>query len=331
MTLFKSLITFTAAMFFAGGVMAEDTSKIPDVYGGIELGLGNKSWSYIEGTVVAPLVDNDSYSLSLGINLMDHIEGENTESVEKSLSLIYRQPFTDREGFWGINASYSDYITWDGNDRQTPHLGFEYVLPQYSIIGNYMFQDKTEHWAETPYKMHSYYGDKHLAVAEMFTGGWELLANYHPTDRWKVGLGVHDRFGDDDKYFTLTDADGNVTQHKAEKLHLLKRGIFVETSYQAEKYKLSAQLKHDEHNGFLSMFRITYDLGNTRGTGSHVDRAYRAPVYKADPDDFGVILTTAAITDLLVVGGVFGAAAVGSISTLAITSCGLHLFDCIFQ
>jgi hypothetical protein len=76
---------------------------------------------------------------------------------------------------------------------------------------------------------------------------------------------------------------------------LLKRGLFVETSYQAEKYKLSAQLKHDEHNGFLSMFRITYDLGSPRGTASHVDRAYRAPVYKADPDDFGLLIGMSAV------------------------------------
>ena len=36
MILFRSLITFTAAMFFAGGVMAEDTSKIPDETSGTE-------------------------------------------------------------------------------------------------------------------------------------------------------------------------------------------------------------------------------------------------------------------------------------------------------
>jgi hypothetical protein len=76
---------------------------------------------------------------------------------------------------------------------------------------------------------------------------------------------------------------------------LLKRGLFVETSYQAEKYKLSAQLKHDEHNGALYMFRISYDLGKPRGTGSHVDRAYRAPVYKGDPDDFGLTIAAGTI------------------------------------
>jgi hypothetical protein len=125
---------------------------------------------------------------------------------------------------------------------------------------------------------------------------------------------VHDRFGDDDKYFTLTDADGNVTQHKGDKLYLLKRGIFVETSYQAEKYKLSAQLKHDEHNGFLSMFRITYDLGKPRGSGSHVDRAYRAPVYKADPDDFGLISAFVAGVLVDVAISAAGGAAAGGVA-----------------
>jgi hypothetical protein len=97
---------------------------------------------------------------------------------------------------------------------------------------------------------------------------------------------------------------------------LLKRGLFVETSYQAEKYKLSAQLKHDEHNDVLAMFRITYDLGKRRGTGSHVDRAYRAPVYKADPDDFGIVAAVAlsVAMEAVAVGGLICAGSTGCLN-----------------
>ena len=57
----------------------------------------------------------------------------------------------------------------------------------------------------------------------------------------------------------------------------------------------------------MSMFRITYDFPKPRGSRSHVDRAYRAPVYKADPDDFG-----------LLVGAVLGGELAGVIAAYAV-------------
>lgn len=276
----------------------------------LELGVGNKSWSYVEAKLVTPLIENEGSALSFGANLMAHVERENSESNEKSIGLIYRQKFSsETDGFWGINASYSDYITWDGNDRQTAHLGAEYYRNRFSFVANYMFQDDTEHHASKLYTPHSYYGNVR-AFGEYFSGGWEVLGRYSIDTNLRVGLGYYDRFGDEQKSYTMTHPvyDGLtdssfVSTHNAQNLYLLQRGVIGEIDYQHGNSKWGLQLKDDNHNGYLAMATFTYRLGGGRENSVDlVQNAYRGPVYKADPDDFGIIvgLVASAIAETVV-------------------------------
>ncbi len=268
----------------------------------LELGLGNKSWSYVEAKFVTPILDSETYTLSFGANIMAHLERENSESNEKSIGFIYRQKLSSgSDEFWGINASFSDYVTWDGNDRQTPHLGIEYYRNKFSFVANYMFQDKTQHHADKLYRPHSYYGNVR-SFGEYFSGGWEALGRYHINDNFRVGLGYYDRFGDEQKTYKITHPsyDGLtdssfVSTHNPQNLYLLKHGLIAEIDYSVGNSKWALQLKEDDHNGFLAMAAFTYQFGGPRHQPNNLlKRAYRGPVYKADPDDFGIIVGLAA-------------------------------------
>jgi len=267
----------------------------------LEIGAGNENWSYIEAQLVTPLIESERSVINFGANLMAHVEKENSESNEKSVGLIYRQkigPLSNE--FWGINASYSDYVTWDGNDRQTAHLGAELYKRKYSLVANYMFQDDTQHHARHLYQPHSYYGNVR-AFGEYFSGGWEVLGRYHVNNELRFGLGYYDRFGDEQKNYTITHPiyEGVTTRsfessHNPSNLYLLQGGFFAEVDYQVGNAIWSLQLKDDKHNDFLAMARFTYRFGGPKTQLTNLQRAYRGPVYKADPDDFGILVGLAA-------------------------------------
>ena len=294
---FTILLVVGSQIIFSPALLADENTILD-----LEIGAGNKDWSYVEAKVVTPLVETEDSVLNFGANFMAHLEAENRESNEKSIGLIYRQKFSsESDEFWGINASYSDYVTWDGNDRQTPHLGAEYYRQKYSFVANYMFQDNTEHHAKNLYQPHSYYGNV-AAFGEYFSGGWEVLGRYHVTNNFRVGLGYYDRFGDEQKSYTLTHPaydgvtnDSFVSRHNPPNLYLLQQGGFAEIDYQNGNSNWSLQLKDDKHNDFLAMARFTYRFGGARGNSVNLlERAYRGPVYKADPDDFGILVGMAA-------------------------------------
>lgn len=316
-----AVVSFTSAIIMASALLANDTTNAlltgentqylgENTVIDLDLGLGNKSWSYVEAKFVTPVLETERSTLSFGANLMAHLEKENSESNEKSFGFIYRQKLSlGSDEFWGINASYSEYVTWDGNDRQTPHLGIEYYGNKFSFVANYMFQDKTQHHADNLYKPHSYYGNVR-AFGEYFSGGWEVLGRYHINDNFRVGLGHYDRFGDEQKtynithptYDGLTDSEF-VSTHNPENLYLLQRGFIAEMDYSVGNSKWALQLKEDNHNGFLAMATFTYQFGGPRKEPNNlVKRAYRGPVYKADPDDFGIIvgLVASAIAETVV-------------------------------
>jgi hypothetical protein len=327
MSLTRTLMSCSVvAVFHAAPVLADENTIL-----NLELGAGNKSWSYAEVQLVTPLVESENSVLNFGANLMTHLEDENSQSNEKSVGLIYRQKLTQgSDEFWGVNASFSDYVTWDGNKRQTPHLGAEFYKQKYSFVANYMFQDKTEHTSPTLYRPHSYYGNI-LAAQEYFSGGWEVLGRYHFNDRFRFGLGYYDRFGDKQKTAVLQHTsyagiDMNFsTNHQLKNHYLLQQGFFTEMDYQVGNANWSLQLKDDKHNGFLAMARYTYRFGgggNSKPTNL-LERAYRGPVYKADPDDFGIIagMIAAAVADAVVEGAVsIGAVEAGSLEAAAVAS-----------
>ncbi len=86
-----------------------------------------------------------------------------------------------------------------------------------------------------------------------------------------------------------------VSTHNPENLYLLERGYFGEFDYQIGNSNWSLQLKDDKHNDFLVMARFTHRFGGAKGNSVNLlQRAYRGPVYKADPDDFGILVGLAA-------------------------------------
>ena len=68
----------------------------------------------------------------------------------------------------------------------------------------------------------------------------------------------------------------------------------AEVDYQVGNAIWSLQLKDDKHNDFLAMARFTYRFGGPKTQLTNLQRAYRGPVYKADPDDFGILVGLAA-------------------------------------
>jgi len=280
----------------------------------MDLGLGNKHWSYAELTALKPIINTDDSLFALDVHYMTHVGDENSNSNETSLGLVYRKPLNDGNSFIGLNTSYSLYETWDGNHRQTPHLGFEFVSNKFTFLANYMFQDDTIHANPTATRdYHPIYeldeGD-YLHAGEAFTGGFEAVARYNISEKFALGLGFYDRFGDGTYEVTeighLIDPSGDINgglpvHYEATSAvtnsYLLRKGLFIDGEITTDLGTLSLQLKYDDQHDFLGMlaFRIPFGGASTSDLKkSYVERKYYSPVYKADPDDFGLGLLIAA-------------------------------------
>ena len=334
----KQLFTFLLITSFLSTNAQENKNFIENSRVNFDIGLGNKEWSYGELTLVNPIVEKDNSLFALGLNYMFHFGNENSESNEKTLGLIYRKKINDGNAFIGLNASYSLYTTWDGNNRQTPHIGFELVHEKFSILANYMFQDKTIHSHESPTNdFHTVYTNMNryqniYSMGEAFSGGWEILANYHISNKFSLGAGYYDRFGDENNYvasvaYSIQDPtinNGNEINFNAEHnlsiSHLLHSGMFIEAEYQTNFANFGLQFKSDTHQNFLGMFTARIPIGknskNDAVNANMVDRLYYSPVYKADPDDFGLSLLIGFAVDGAVdaiIGAIADAAVDGSL------------------
>lgn len=338
----KHLLTFLiATCFLHTNVSTQEENKFMNNSRiNFDIGVGNKEWSYGELTLVSPIIENDNSLFALGLNYMFHFGNQNSESNEKTVGLIYRKKINDGRAFIGLNTSYSLYTSWDGFTRQTPHIGFEYVHEKFSVLANYMFQDKTIHHYESPNdNFHTVYTDMKrfqniYSMGEAFSGGWEILANYHISDKFSIGAGYYDRFGDDKDYvasveYSIQDPSINNgdpikinTEHNLSISHLLKRGMFFETEYQTNFANFGVQLKGDTYQNFLGMFTARIPIGknskNDAVNANMVDRLYYSPVYKADPDDFGLSLLIGIAVDGIadaVAGAITDAIADGALSS----------------
>jgi len=306
----KQLFTFFIITSFFSTNAQENKKFMENSRINFDIGLGNKEWSYGELTLVSPIVENDNSLFALGLNYMFHFGNQNSESNEKTLGLIYRNKINDGNAFIGLNTSYSLYTTWDGFNRQTPHIGFEFVHEKFSILANYMFQDKTIHNYESPTNdFHTVYTNMKryqniYSMGEAFSGGWEILANYHISNKFSLGAGYYDRFGDENNYvataaYSIQDPNINngnpvnfTAKHNLSISHLLQSGMFVEADYQTNFANFGLQFKSDNHQNFLGMITARIPIGNNSKNdavnANMVDRLYYSPIYKADPDDFGL-------------------------------------------
>ena len=59
-----------------------------DLMVNLDLGLGNKHWSYAELTAFQPIVNNENGLLALDMHYMTHLGNENSDSNEKSIGLM---------------------------------------------------------------------------------------------------------------------------------------------------------------------------------------------------------------------------------------------------
>jgi len=291
-------------ILFSASAYSSDKTRLT-----LEVGAGNEDWSYVEGKLVTPIWENDAAVLNFGGNLMNHMGDKNTDSHEASIGLIYRKKVNSGSAFWGVNASYSYYNTWDNNTRQTPHVGLEYVGQKFSLKANYMGQDETVHKHDSPTRVHDYYGSDIYAIEERFSGGWEALGSFHLSDRLSLGIGVYDRFGEPaTRTVTLIHGapcaacpSGFESTHTSEIRYLLKGGYFLQAEYQTSNpaLKFGLQLKDDNFKGNLWLASVGYTFGSSKGNPgeveSRIEREYRGPVYKADPDDFGIVAALVAV------------------------------------
>lgn len=290
----------------------------------MDLGLGNKHWSYAELTAFQPIVHNENSLLALDMHYMTHFGDENSDSNEQSLGLIYRRLLNNGNSFIGFNTSYSIYKTWDGNTRQTPHLGIEFVSTKFSLFANYMFQDKTIHAnRRVTSDYHRIYniGDGYLHAGEAFTGGYEAVARYSISDKFALGLGYYDRFGDGEYEITesvtgISNTSGSSVTFEATSQvtnsYLLRQGFFVDAELATNMGTFMLQLKNDDQHDFLGMVTFRLPLGGVSKRdlkSKYVMRKYFAPIYKADPDDFGIGLLVGAAIAAGVAEGTAAAAA----------------------
>lgn len=323
-------------MFFSLPLFAQDESSgmFSSTRFNLDFGIGNKYWSYAEATLFSPITENKSSILALDLHFMNHLHDSNSNSNEKSLGLVFRQKLGDGTSFIGFNTSYSLYTSWDGNARQTPHLGFEYVSTKITLLANYMFQDKTIHSnSEATQSFHPVYkldGGNYLQAGEAFTGGIEIVGRYNISNRISLGLGYFDRFGDGTYEVTekgyLQDPTGQINgglpifyeaKSIATNSYLLKSGVFLDAEFTTNIGTLGVQLKNDQQHDFLGMVTMRLPLGGNSKRDllkDRIHRAYYAPVYKADPDDFGISLLIAAAAAAISESAAAAVAAAGSIT-----------------
>lgn len=287
-----SSVTFVALLVMALHIPAVSAFDTP-VRGEAKLGLGNQYWSYGEVGTTIPLRETMNSVWHADLRYMNHLDESNSDSNEGSVGLIYRKRLPDRPGFWGINSSYSEYRSWHGNRRQTPHLGFEYMTADFSLTANYMFQDDTVHRSSVVEKAHAYHGDYYL-VEEHFTGGGEVVARYFLDNRASIGIGGYFRHGEPAKgTFSYTHAGGVAVTEDTDHYYLLEEGGFFEFTYDYPLSKTRSlgfgfQGKYDRQNKELFLATFSFEFGVPEGT--HWERAWNKGIYKADPDDFGLII-----------------------------------------
>jgi len=279
-----------------------------DLMVNLDLGLGNKHWSYAELTAFQPIVNNENGLLALDIHYMTHLGNENSDSNEKSIGLIYRKLLNDGASFIGLNTSYSIYKTWDGNTRQTPHIGFEFVSNKVTLLANYMFQDETIHKnRNVTNEYHPVYniGDGFLHAGEAFTGGYEAVGRYSISDKFALGVGYYNRFGDGE--YEVTERVTGFSNSTGEQVtieatsqvinsYLLKEGFFVDAELATDAGTVMIQLKSDDQHDFLGMVAFRLPIGKAskqKLKNSYTKRKYTSTIYKADPDDFGIGLLVA--------------------------------------
>jgi len=81
-------------------------------------------------------------------------------------------------------------------------------------------------------------------------------------------------------------------KHNLSISHLLQSGMFVEADYQTNFANFGLHFKSDNHQNFLGMITARIPIGNNSKNdavnANMVDRLYYSPIYKADPDDFGL-------------------------------------------
>lgn len=312
---------FAAAQASGQGVLS-DPAEENDIRINLDAGWGNSHWSYGELTAFQPIINNDAGLLAVDMHYMTHVGEENSDSNEASLGLVYRKPLNDGDSFIGVNTSYSLYKTWDGNRRQTPHVGFEYVSNKFTFYANYMWQDDTIHTNDAvTYDYHPVYhlGDGYVHAGETFTGGYEAVGRYSVSDRLSLGIGYYDRHGHGQYELTETVTGTNQTTgapvsvsatSQAVNSFLLREGFFIDGEMTTDFGTFSLQLKNDDQHDFLGMLTFRLPLGNASRRDlrkTYVERKYVAPVYKADPDDFGLAILAIA-------------AAVGAESAAAVTA-----------
>lgn len=284
------------ALFLIVGSSSVTTAAETPVRGGATLGLGNAYWSYGEVGVVIPIRETSNSIWNVDLRYMNHLDNSNSESNEGSVGLIYRKRLTDGPGFWGINSSYSEYRSWHGNRRQTPHLGLEYFADKFSFTANYMFQDNTVHTPSSLNKAHVYHGDYYL-LQERFTGGGEAVARYFLDNRASIGIGGYFRHGEPGiGEATITYADGSEKATTTEGRYLLDQGGFIEFTYDYplandRSLGFGIQAKYDRQNHELLLFSLSYEFGVPAGVPW--ERAWNKGIYKADPDDFGFLVALA--------------------------------------
>jgi hypothetical protein len=312
-----------ATCFVATG-QNDSEGFLNDLRGNLDLGLGNKHWSYAEFTAFQPIVSNDNGLLALDMHYMTHFGDENSDSNEKSIGLIYRKLLNDGASFIGLNTSYSIYKTWDGNTRQTPHVGIEFVSNKLTLLANYMFQDETIHAnRRVTSDYHPVYdlGPGLLHAGEAFTGGYEAVVRYSFSDKFALGVGYYSRFGDGEYEITeeikgISSTTGELVTFTATSQvtnsYLLREGFFVDAEMATDIGTFSIQLKNDEQHEFLGMVAFRLPIGGASKKdlqNNYVKRKYTSTIYKADPDDFGI--------GLLVAGAIAAGAAEGTAAAAA--------------
>lgn len=326
MRLFKIYLTAIVVLVACFVATSQNNSDgfLSDLRGNLDLGLGNKHWSYAELTAFQPIVSNENGLLALDMHYMTHFGDENSDSNEKSIGLIYRKLLNDENSFIGLNTSYSIYRTWDGNTRQTPHIGFEFVSKKLTLLANYMFQDETIHAnRRVTSDYHPIYdlGPGLLHAGEAFTGGYEAVVRYSFSDKFALGVGYYNRFGDGE--YTITEEVSGISNTTGELVtitatspvtnsYLLREGFFVDAEMATDIGTFTIQLKNDEQHEFLGMVGFRLPIGGASKKdlkSNYVKRKYASPIYKADPDDFGI--------GLLVAGAIAAGVAEGTAATAA--------------